>query len=51
MRIRNFFHSGSGMRDGKIWIQDKHPGSATLLAVMAFPAHLAQVWYQISNIT
>ncbi len=31
MRIRNLFDPGSGIRDGKIGIRDKHPGSATLL--------------------
>jgi len=30
MRTRNLFHPGSGTRDGKIRIQDKHPGFATL---------------------
>jgi hypothetical protein len=29
MRIRNLFDPGSGIRDGKIRIRDKHPGSAT----------------------
>jgi hypothetical protein len=30
MRIRNLFDPGSGIRDVKIRIRDKHPGSATL---------------------
>jgi hypothetical protein len=32
MRIRNPFYPGTGIRDGKIQIRDKHPGSATLLS-------------------
>ncbi len=40
MRIRNLFDPGSGIRDGKIRIWDKHPGSATLTAthVLLFSA-------------
>jgi hypothetical protein len=34
MLIRNLFDPGSGIRDGKIRIWDKHPGSATLLIIM-----------------
>jgi hypothetical protein len=32
--IRNLFDPGSGIRDGKIRTQDKHPGSATLLNII-----------------
>jgi hypothetical protein len=32
--IRNIFNPGSGIRDGKIRIGDKHPGSATLVRVL-----------------
>jgi hypothetical protein len=30
MRIQNLFDRGSGIRNGKIRIRDKHPGFATL---------------------
>ena len=30
-RIRDLFDPGSGIRDGKVRIRDKHPGSATLV--------------------
>jgi hypothetical protein len=33
MGIRNLFDPGSHLRDGKIRIRDKHPGSATLVFV------------------
>jgi hypothetical protein len=31
MRIRNLVNPGSGIRDGKNRIRDKHPGFSTLL--------------------
>jgi hypothetical protein len=34
--IRYFLTHGSEIRDGKIWIRDKHPGSATLLSISSF---------------
>jgi len=34
IRIRNLFDPGSGMEKLGSWIQDKHPGSATLTAVI-----------------
>jgi hypothetical protein len=39
MRIRDLVNPGSGIRDGKNQIQDKHPGSATLFL---FFRHLAR---------
>jgi hypothetical protein len=33
--IRNLFYPGPGIRDGRIRIRDKHPGSATLLTGIA----------------
>ncbi len=44
-RIQNLFDPGSGNRDGKILIRDKHPGSATLIFI------LAAVWVQKTSIT
>jgi hypothetical protein len=34
--IRNLFDPGSGIRDGKIRIRDKHSGSATLHVPVSF---------------
>jgi hypothetical protein len=34
--IRNLFDPGSGIRNGRIRIRDKHPGSATLGATLIF---------------
>jgi hypothetical protein len=44
-RIRNLFDPVSGIRDGKVRIRDKHPGSSTLLIFLVFPDldHISKV--------